>query len=78
MSYEDLEEARAKRAAKEKTSWGKGKRGRKRKSAELELGVPEPETEVTRMSEIPRAKEGASSANVLGRCQSISIALKEP
>ena len=30
MSYEDLEEARAKRAAKEKTSSGKGKRGRKR------------------------------------------------
>ena len=53
MSYEDLEEARAKRAAKEKTSSGKVKRGRKRKSAEPELGVPEPETEVTRMSEIP-------------------------
>ena len=54
MSYEDLEEARAKRAAKEKTSLGEGKRGRKRKSAEPELGVPELETDgVTRMSEIP-------------------------
>ena len=41
MSYEDLEEARAKRAAKEKATAakGKGKRGRKRKS-------PTPEAEV--------------------------------
>src|SRR5437773_1943466 len=38
MSYEDLEEARAKRAAKEKATAGKGKRGRKRKS-------PTPEAE---------------------------------
>jgi hypothetical protein len=37
MSYEDLEEARAKRAAKEKATAGKGKRGRKRKSP-----APEP------------------------------------
>ena len=38
MSYEDLEEARAKRAVKESTqaAKGKGKRGRKRKS-----GTPE-------------------------------------
>ena len=35
MSYEDLEEARAKRAAKEKATVEKdrGKRGRKRKSS---------------------------------------------
>jgi hypothetical protein len=38
MSYEDLEEARAKRAAKEKATAGKGKRGPKRKS-------PTPEAE---------------------------------
>jgi hypothetical protein len=38
MSYEDLEEARAKRAEKEaeKEAKGKGKRGRKRKSAMLD------------------------------------------
>jgi hypothetical protein len=38
MSYEDLEEARAKRAAKEKATAGKGKRGPKRK-------IPTPEAE---------------------------------
>ncbi len=33
MSYEDIEEARAKRAVKEEATAGKEKRGRKRKSA---------------------------------------------
>ena len=42
MSYEDIEEARAKRAAKEAIK-GKGKRGRKRKSAALEADEPETE-----------------------------------
>ena len=35
MSYEDIEEARAKRAAKEEASAGKGKRSRK-----LEADIP--------------------------------------
>ena len=48
MSYEDLSEARVKRAAKDKASEGKGKRGRKRKSP-----TPEPKTKVARMSEVP-------------------------
>ncbi len=54
MSYEDIEEARAKRAAKEVIN-GKGNRGRKRKSAALEAGKPEPELEpeVARMVEAP-------------------------
>ncbi len=39
MSYEDVEVARATRAAKEVTK-GKGKRGRKRKSAALEADEP--------------------------------------
>ena len=38
MSYKDLEEARAKRAAKEKATASEGKRGRKRKSHTLETG----------------------------------------
>jgi hypothetical protein len=42
MSYEDIEEARKKRAAKDATK-GKGKRGRKLKSAALEAGEPEPD-----------------------------------
>jgi septum formation inhibitor MinC len=54
MSYEDLEEARAKRAAKEKATAGKGKRGRKRKSPAPEPEPePEPEAKVARMSEVP-------------------------
>ena len=53
ISYKDLEEVRAKHAAKEKISSGKGKRGYKRKSAKLELGMLELETKVTRISEIP-------------------------
>jgi hypothetical protein len=51
MSYEDLEEARAKRADKEaaKEAKDKGKRGRKRKSAALEAD----NAKVVRMSEAP-------------------------
>ncbi len=54
ISYKDIEEARAKRAAKEIIK-GKGKRGRKRKGAALEgdKPEPEPELEVTRMIEAP-------------------------
>ena len=54
MSYEDLEEARAKCAAKEVIK-GKGKHGQKRKSAALEAGEPEPDLgpQVARMIEAP-------------------------
>ncbi|OBT60603.1 hypothetical protein VE03_10035 [Pseudogymnoascus sp. 23342-1-I1] len=45
MSYEDIDEARAKRAAKEAIN-GKGKRGRKRTSAALEAGELELELEL--------------------------------
>jgi len=38
MSYEDIEDARAKRAAKEQVTAGKGKCGRKRKSPAPEAG----------------------------------------
>ena len=44
MSYEDIEKARAKRAAKEDIK-GKGKRGRKRKSNVLDADEPETEAE---------------------------------
>lgn len=49
MSYEDLEEARTKRADKEaaKEAKGKGKRGRKRK---IEADAPEPNAKVVQMS----------------------------
>ena len=55
MSYEDLVEARAKRAEKEaaKEAKGKGKRGRKRKSAMLEVDAPEPKAKVARTSNAP-------------------------
>lgn len=54
ISYKDIKEARAKRAAKEVIK-GKGKRGRKRKSATLEAGKPESELEpeVAPMIEAP-------------------------
>ena len=52
MSFEDIEVARAARAAKEVIK-GKGKRGRKRKSAALEADEPEAdsEPEVARVAE---------------------------
>lgn len=54
MSFEDIEVARAARAAKEVIK-DKGKRGRKRKSAALEVDEPEPEPEpeLARMIEAP-------------------------
>jgi len=55
MSFEDIEVARAARAAKEATK-GKGKRGRKRKNTALEEDEPEAEAEVE--SEVaPATKE---------------------
>lgn len=61
MSYEDIEEARAKRAAKEIMK-GRAKRGRKRKSSALETDEPElqlepvpvPVPEVAQMIEAPK------------------------
>ena len=50
MSYEDIEEARAKRAAKEIIT-GEGKRGRKRKIAALEADTPEPDSKMARIAE---------------------------
>ncbi|KAF1360962.1 hypothetical protein EJ07DRAFT_154345 [Lizonia empirigonia] len=42
MSYEDLEEARAKRKEKEKAASGKAARGRKRKAPALVVDITEP------------------------------------
>ena len=60
MSYKDLEEARARREAKDKATAGKGKRGRKRKSPALEVDVEVgslvPKDKVARMSEVEAAK----------------------
>jgi hypothetical protein len=70
MSYEDIEEARKKRAAKDAKK-GKGKRGRKCKSAALEADEleadeeepePEPEPEVARA-----AKEATKGKGKRGR-----------
>jgi hypothetical protein len=58
MSYEDIEDAQAKRTKKEDIK-SKKQRGWKRKSAVLEAGEsesepePEPEPEVARMIEAP-------------------------
>ena len=54
MSYEDLEEARAKRAAKDAAkAKGKGKRGTKPKSPAPEADALEPKAKVARTSEAP-------------------------
>lgn len=55
MSYEDIEEARTKRAAKDATT-GKGKRSRKHKSIELEADKPEPD-ELDPLPHVARAVE---------------------
>jgi hypothetical protein len=61
MSLEDIEVARAARAAKDVIK-GKGKRGRKRKSAALEAEDPEAEAEVARA-----AKEAINGRGKCGR-----------
>ena len=52
ISYKDLKEAQAKRAAKKKTTLGKvkGKRGRKGRSPAPEAGTSQPDINVTRMN----------------------------
>jgi len=67
MSFEDIEEARAKRTAKEAIK-DKGKRGRKRKSAVLEAeSEPEAEPEVARA-----AKEVIKGSGKRGRKRKIA------
>jgi hypothetical protein len=65
MSFEDIEEARAKRAAKEAIK-DKGKRGRKRKSAVLEAEA-EPEEEAQPEPEVACAKEVIKVRGTRGR-----------
>jgi hypothetical protein len=55
MNYEDLQEARAKRAAKEKAAQNKAVRGRKRKTSAQE-GAPEPKTNEAGLSEATPAR----------------------
>jgi len=65
MSFEELEEARAARAAKDDMkSKSKGKRGRKRKSNMLEPGEPDSEPEPKRR---PAAKEVVNGRRKRGR-----------
>lgn len=61
MSYEDLEEARAKRVVKESTqaAKGKGKRGRKRKRATPEADASEPKVKVVWISNAPESARGS-------------------
>ena len=51
MSYEDLEEARAKRKEKEKAAADKKARGRKRKAPALVVDVMEPRSQVIQARE---------------------------
>jgi len=83
MSYEDLEEARAKRAEKDaaKETRGKCKRGRKRKSAALKAEEPEPNAKVVRMSEAPapaRASVIQMSGTLVAENEIVPDSLRAP
>ncbi|KAF2647885.1 DDE-domain-containing protein, partial [Lophiostoma macrostomum CBS 122681] len=57
MSYKDLEEARAKRNAKEKAIASKGKRGQAEAEVEAEVASSVPKDKVARISEVEPAKD---------------------
>jgi hypothetical protein len=59
MSYEDLEEARAKRKEIEKAAAGKAARGRKRKAPALAVDVTEPRSQLIRAREAYLARTPA-------------------
>jgi hypothetical protein len=59
MSYEDLEEARAKRKEKEKAAADKAARGRKRKAPALVVDVTEPRSQVIQAREADLARTPA-------------------
>jgi hypothetical protein len=59
MSYEDLEEARAKRKEKEKAAAGKAVRGRERKAPALVVDVTEPKSQVIQAREADLARTPA-------------------
>jgi len=77
MNYEDLEEARAKRAEKESTqeAKGQGKRGRKRKSAALE--APELRNKMARISRALKPA-GAPVTQVSGTQDAEDVIAPEP
>jgi len=69
MSYEDIEEARAKRAAKAQAAAGKGKRGRKRKSPAEEAGAPESaKAKMARMGEAQVTEDEIVALGMEDRC----------
>ncbi|KAL3421825.1 hypothetical protein PVAG01_05981 [Phlyctema vagabunda] len=77
MSFEDIEEARRKRAEKDATK-GKGKRGRKRKSTVVEADEPDTEAEVEPEA-APAAKEVTIGKRKRGRkCRSALQDAGEP
>ncbi|KAF4612600.1 hypothetical protein G7Y89_g15579 [Cudoniella acicularis] len=74
MSYEDIEEARAKRAAKEEATAGKGKCGRKRKSSAGEAGAPESaKAKVARMGEAQVAEDEIAARGMENRCSVLQL-----
>jgi hypothetical protein len=77
MSYENPEEARAKRAEKEvaREAKGKAKLGRKRKSAKLEAEPPEPpNAKVARILESKAPEPASASAAQISRTQVARVA----
>jgi hypothetical protein len=69
MGYDELMEAREKRAEKDaaQEAKGKGKRGRKRTSAAVEDDIAKPKTKTTRVTEEPEpATTPATMSTVAG------------
>lgn len=68
LNYEDVEEARAKRAAKKDATSGKGKRGRKRKSPAPEAGKAK-----KARSEVEVAEDEIAAAGLGNHCSIIQL-----
>ena len=69
MSYEDIEDARAKRAAKEEATAGKGKRRRKRKSSAPEAG----KAKKARRSEVEVAEDEIAALGMENHCSALQF-----
>jgi hypothetical protein len=71
MSYEDLEEARAKRGAKE-TETSKGRRGQKRKSPSEE-GAPVTKVKKARKTKLEAAEDEIVAAGMEDHCSILQL-----
>lgn len=69
MSYEDIEDARAKRSARQQATGGKAKRGRKRKSPTPEAG----KAKKARRSEVEVAEDEIAAGGMGDYCSVLQV-----